>query len=80
MERASGLKPADTGWITKLLYWAMRKRIGRVSKSKTLAAYDFSTLIASSWMDAVGASAKTVPLLLKELVQLKVAAMVGCPF
>jgi hypothetical protein len=80
MERATGLKPADTGWITKLVYWALRKRIGRVSKSKTLAAYDLSTLIASTWMDAVGASAKTVPLLLKELVQLKVAAMVGCPF
>jgi len=80
MERASGLKPADTGWITKLLYWAMRKRIGRVPKVKKLAAYDLSTLMASSWMDAVGASAKTIPILLKELVQLKVAAMVGCPF
>ena len=80
MERASGLSAAEYGWITKLLYWALRKRIGRVPKSKTLAAYDTSTLIASSWMDAVGATAKTIPSLLKELVQLKVAAMVGCPF
>jgi hypothetical protein len=80
MERASGLPAAKTGWITKLLYRAMKKRIGRVPKAKTLAAYHTSTLLASSWMDAVCASAKTVPLLLKELAQLKVAVLVGCPF
>ncbi len=80
MERAAGLSGAEAGWITRVVYWAMRKRIGRVPKSKTLAAHDLSTLLASTWMDAVGASAKTIPILLKELVQLKVAVMVGCPF
>jgi hypothetical protein len=80
MQRATGLPAAKTGWITKLLYRAMKKRIGRVPKAKTLAAYDTPTLLASSWMDAICASAKTVPLLLKELAQLKVAVLVGCPF
>jgi alkylhydroperoxidase family enzyme len=37
-------------------------------------------LVASTWMDAVGAKARTIPPALKELAQLKVAAMVGCPF
>jgi AhpD family alkylhydroperoxidase len=31
-------------------------------------------------MDAVGAKARTIPPALKELAQLKVAALVGCPF
>jgi hypothetical protein len=31
-------------------------------------------------LDAQVANAKTIPLTIKELVQLKVAAMVGCPF
>jgi hypothetical protein len=31
-------------------------------------------------MDAINAGARTVPSVLKELAQLKVAMMAGCPF
>jgi hypothetical protein len=80
MDRARGVSPAEAGWITKLLYRALQKRLGRVPKSKTLAAHNTPALLASTWMDAIGASAKTIPAVLKELAQLKVAAPVGCPF
>jgi len=80
MERAIGISDSQAGWITKLLYRALKKRNGRVSKSKTLAAHHTPTLLASTWMDAVCASARTVAIALKELVQLKVATLVGCPF
>ena len=80
MERAIGVSPSQAGWITRLLYRALKKRIGRVSKAKTLAAHHTPTLLASTWMDAVCASARTVSPVLKELVQLKVAMLVGCPF
>ena len=61
-------------------YRVFRKKIGLVPKSKTLAAHHTPTLLAGTWMDAVNAAARTVPPALKELAQLKVAAMVGCPF
>jgi hypothetical protein len=80
MERGDGLKITEVGWIAKLLYRALKKRIGTVPKSKTLAAYHTPTLLASSWMDAACASARTIPLRVKELAQLKAAALVGCPF
>jgi hypothetical protein len=80
MERAIGISPSQAGWITKILYRALKKRIGRVSKAKTLAAHHTPTLLASTWMDAVSASARTVSPVLKELVQLKVATLVGCLF
>jgi hypothetical protein len=80
MERAIGISASQAGWITKLLYRALKKRIGRVSKSKTLAAHHTPTLLATTWMDAVCATERTVPRALKELVQLKVATLVGCPF
>jgi hypothetical protein len=63
-----------------LVYRALRKRIGLVSKTKQLTAYHTPTLLAWTWMDGVCASSRTVPMLLKELAQLKVAALVGCPF
>lgn len=80
MERAIGVSASEAGWITKLLYRALHKRLGRVSKSKTLAAHHTPTLLATTWMDAVCSLARTIPPALKELVQLKVAMLVGCPF
>jgi len=80
MERAIGVGESQAGWITTLLYRTLRKRIGRVPKSKTLAAHHTPTLLAATWMDSVCSSARTVSPKLKELVQLKVATLVGCPF
>ena len=80
MERANGLPEAQAGWIAKLLYRALKKRLGLVPKAKKLAAYHTPALLASTWMDTVSASAKTVPAALKELAQLKAAVLVGCPF
>jgi len=80
MDRVRGISEKEANWITKQVYGVLKKRIGRIPRSKTLAAHHTPTLLASSWMDAVCASARTVSPLLKELAQLKVAAMVGCPF
>ena len=80
MDRVTGIKPGQAGGITKVLYRVFEKRIGLVPKSKTLTAHHSPTLLAGSWMDAIVAEAKTVPALLKELVQLKTAMLAGCPF
>ncbi len=80
MERVTGVSASQANWVTRYLYRAIVKRIGRVPKSKTLAAHHTPTLLATTWMDSVCAAARNVAPSLKELVQLKVAAMVGCPF
>lgn len=80
MDRAKGVVPSEANWIAKSIYRALKKRLGRVPKGKTLAAYHTGTLLASTWMDSVCASARAVSPALKELAQLKVAALVGCPF
>ena len=56
MERAIGVSESKAGWITKGLYRALQKRIGKVPVSKTLAAHHTPTLLATTWMDAVCAS------------------------
>src|SRR5436190_13446532 len=80
MDRVIGVTAEKAGWIARLIYSVLRKRIGLVPKSKTLIAHHTPTLLASSWMDAINASANTVPPILKELAQLKVAMLAGCPF
>jgi hypothetical protein len=78
MERIKGVGVAEAGWIAKLIYRALKKRI--VPKAKTLAAYNTAGLLATTWMDAICGSAKSVSITLKELAQLKVAMLAGCPF
>ena len=80
MERVKGVASDQAGWIAKLIYRALKKRLGLVPKSKTLAAYDTGGLVATTWMDVVCASAKSIPASLKELAQVKVAMLAGCPF
>jgi hypothetical protein len=80
MDRVKGIGDSEAGLLTKLVYSALRRAIGLVPKSKRLAAYHTPTLLASSWMDAVNGGARDVPVTLKELAQLKVAMMAGCPF
>jgi hypothetical protein len=80
MDRVKGIDAAKAGWLTRIVYWALRKNVGLVPKAKTLAAYHTPTLLASTWMDAVCGSARTVSVVLKELAQLKVAMLAGCPF
>ena len=80
MDRIKGIGVADAGWIAKFIYRELKKRIGLVPKNKTLETYNTAGLLASTWMDAIGASAKSVLAALKELAQIKVAALAGCPF
>ena len=80
MDRITGVPQKQAGWIAKLIYRALNRSIGLVPKSKTLAAHHTPTLIASTWMDAIVAPARSVPIGYKELAQLKVAVMAGCPF
>jgi hypothetical protein len=80
MDRVKGVNPDQADETAKTLFQTLRKEIGLVPRSKLLAAYDNPTLMASTRMDGVTAKAKTVPASLKELAQLKVAVMVGCPF
>jgi hypothetical protein len=80
MDRLQGIQKHEAGWITRLLYRAFQKRLGLVPKSKMLTAYHTPTLLATSWMDALAARVGKVPLVLKELAQLKTAMLAGCPF
>jgi hypothetical protein len=80
MERIQGVGDREAGFLTRLIYRVFRKNLGSVPKSKRLAAYHTPTLLASTWMDVVNASARTVPAPLKEIGQLKAALIAGCPF
>ena len=80
MNRATGVQDSEAGLRTRLVYWLVKRRLGRVPLGVRIRARDPKLLMLAGRMDLNVASRGVVPQKLKELAQLKVAAMVGCPF
>ena len=80
MSRATGVQDNEAGLRTRFIYWLVKRRMGRIPIGVRIRARDPKLLELSGRMDLLVAAPGVVPVKLKELAQLKVAAMVGCPF
>ena len=80
MNRSQGVQDRDAGLRTRVIFWLLRRFLGRVPIGTRIRARDPKLLSLSFRMDLHMARGGTVPPKLKELAQLKVSTMVGCPF
>jgi hypothetical protein len=80
MTRATGVSDREAGFRTHFIYWRIKRRLGRVSLGARIRARDPILLELAAKMDIHTAASLTTPANLKELAQIKVAVMVGCPF
>ena len=77
--RTKGVQDHEAGFITRLIFWRTKRRYGHVLLSTRIRAHDPKLLALAEVMGRYTSARGTLPPKLKELVQLKVAAMVGCP-
>jgi hypothetical protein len=75
-----GVSDREAGLRTRFIYWLVKRRLGRISPAARIRARDPKLLEIAGRMDMHTAAASIVPANLKELAQIKVAVMVGCPF
>jgi hypothetical protein len=81
-----GIEPAEAGWLTRLVYWFVRRKIGKVTGQDRLiepvkiAARHPRVLRAMGQMEAFAESARLVPVELLRIATLQAAMHVGCPF
>jgi len=80
MSRIKGVQDNEAGLTARAIFWMAKKRLKKVPLGTRVRALDPSLMKPSLWMDLNTAKARAVDGRIKELVQLKVAAMVGCPF
>ena len=80
MVRSQGVQDNEAGLLTRIIFWLAKRRLGRVPLGLRVRARDPKLLRNIVRMDLYGVSRSIVPMRLKELAQLKVAMMVGCPF
>jgi hypothetical protein len=78
--RATGVQDQSAGIWMKLVFWRVKRRYGHVPLATRIRALDPKLLALSERMNRYTLAAGIVSPKLKELVQLKVAVMVGCPF
>lgn len=80
MSRIPGIDEGRAGLSTRIIFWFARRKLGKVPQGMKIRALWPKLLGLTARFDMLMAKPGTVPDKLKELAQLKVAAMVGCPF
>jgi hypothetical protein len=86
MSRLNGLEPHRAGWYTRLVYWFVRRSIGKITgrgqlvEPVKITAHHPRLLKAYGQMEMGQAAASSVPTLLKTLAGIKAATLIGCPF
>src|SRR5262245_55826659 len=86
MAYIKGVEPAEAGWFTRLVYWFVRRKFGKLTGKNRLiepvkvAAYQPRLFRAIGQMEGGIEAARSVPAELKLLASLQAATLVGCPF
>jgi hypothetical protein len=67
------------GLRTRIIYWLTKRRRGRIHLATRVRAYNPKLLELAFRMDIHTAARGTVPAILKQFAQIKVAVLVGLP-
>jgi 4-carboxymuconolactone decarboxylase len=86
MAYLKGVEPAEAGWLTRLVYWFVRRKFSKLTGKDRLiepvkvAAHHPRLLKALGQMEGGLEAARSVPAGLKLLAGLQAATLIGCPF
>ena len=86
MAHMKGIEPAEAGWFTRLVYWFVRRKFGKLTGKNPLiepvkvAVHHPRLLRAMGQMEGGLEAAGSVPTELKLLASLQAARLIGCPF
>jgi hypothetical protein len=86
MARMQGIEPNEAGWLTRLTYWLVRRKVAKLTERKVvvepvkITAHHPRLLRAMGQMEMGQEAAQSVPVSLKSLASIKAATLIGCPF
>ena len=79
MARLDGVPAGKAGLTARLLFWALRRRMGRLMDTWPIVAHVPSILRGWGLFEWHLERAKSVEPRLRKLAELKVSLLVGCP-
>jgi hypothetical protein len=80
MARLDGVSDDDAGLVTGQIFKASVKKFGTVAEPLRLMAHSKPVMYADIMFELAWDKAKNLDRVVRDLCQLKVAAMVGCVF
>jgi hypothetical protein len=80
MARIEGIQDQRANLFTRSLYRAVRSKIGRVPEPLRITAHQPRLLAAVGGMEMAQEGMHSVDPIIKALVQIKTAMLIGCPF
>jgi hypothetical protein len=86
MARIRGVEPAEAGWLTRILYSFVRRKVRALTGRDELVepiritAHHTRLLVGLGQMEMAQAAAHSVPARLKALASLESARLIGCPY
>lgn len=80
MARIEGIRDEQASLLTRAIYRAVRRKIGRVPEPMRITAHQSRLLAALSGMEMAQEAMRTVDPVVKALVGIKTAMLIGCPF
>jgi hypothetical protein len=80
MARVEGVDPKKTSFLMRRVFKTVRKRLGKDLTPQKIQARVPRVFWASTIMEILLGERAKVPRRLRSIVQLRTAALVGCPF
>ena len=80
MARIAGIDEKRANLFTRLFYALVRRKIGRVPEPLRITAHQPRLLAGLGGMEMAQEAMRSADGVVKALVQIKAAMMIGCPF
>jgi hypothetical protein len=80
MSRIPGVESPEASFFTRFVYWMTKRKVGRVVLPVKIMGHHPRLLMGMGQMEQAQLAARSVPLTLKELAQIKTAMLIGCLF
>jgi 4-carboxymuconolactone decarboxylase len=86
MARMAGVEPGEAGLFTRLVYWLVRRKVGKIAGRPLLVepikitAHHPRLLRAYGQMEMGQEAATSLPSGLKTLASIRAATLIGCPY
>ena len=79
MARIQGIKREKAGLITRILYWAVYRRLGRVSEMWQITAHSPKLILARGIFELLLDRSYLVDRRIRKLAEIKASMLIGCP-
>ncbi|MGD0362716.1 MAG: hypothetical protein ABSC93_17700 [Bryobacteraceae bacterium] len=80
MARIEGIGDKQAGAFTRFVYSAVRRKLGRVPEPMRITAHQPKLLAGLAAMEVAQEGMRTADPVVKSLVEIKAAMLIGCPF